>query len=79
MNKSNKKNVKTISLNKKINSILQKINTKIQTEIAKGTMEYVNILQSSNKSNSNGNNGNDFNRKLSAIYELILNKIDDKL
>ena len=36
-------------------SIFQKINTKIQTEIAKETMEYVNILQSSKKSNSNGN------------------------
>ena len=73
---SNKTNLKNISLNKKIYSIFQKINTKIQTEIAKETMEYVNILQSSKKSNSNGN---DFNSTLSAIYYLILNKIDDKL
>lgn len=82
LNKKNIKNIKNISLEKKISLILKRINIKIQTEFAKETMNYMNILKSSKKPISNDDDdddGDDFKHKLSAIYYLILNKIDKKL
>jgi hypothetical protein len=71
---STKTDIKNISLYK----IIKKINTKIQTELAKETINYLNLLKSYKKSNSNGDVGaDDLKNKLSAIYYLILKKIDN--
>ena len=71
-NSKNTKNTKNISLDKQISLILRRVSTKIETELAKETMNYVNILKSSKKSNGNDNH---LINNLSAIYHLILNKM----
>ena len=74
--KDARKKVKIVPIEKKINTIMEKITSKLQSEIMKEYMNYNLILENSKKSKKQ--NGSYINH-IKAIYHVLLNKIDSKL
>ena len=68
-----RKKIKIVPIEKKINTIMEKITNKLQSELMKEYMNYTLILENSKKQN-----GFHLNH-IKAIYHVLLNKLDSKL
>jgi hypothetical protein len=67
------KKIKPIPIEKKINTIMEKITNKIHSEMIKEYMNYIFILENSKKPNGS------YIHKVNAFYHVLLNKIESSL
>jgi hypothetical protein len=68
-----RKKVKIVPIEKKINTIMEKITNKIQSEMMKEYINYKLILENSKKPNGS------YIHKVNAFYHVLLNKIESSL
>ena len=68
-----RKKVKVVPIEKKINTIMEKITNKVQSEIMKEYINYKLILENSKKRNGS------YMHKVDAFYYVLLNKIESNI
>ena len=68
-----RKKVKIVPIEKKINTIMEKITNKMQSEIMKEYINYKLILENSKKRNGS------YIHKVNAFYHVLLNKIESNI
>lgn len=68
-----RKKVKVVPIEKKINTIMEKITNKVQSEIMKEYINYKLILENSKKRNGS------YIHKVNAFYHVLLNKIESNI
>ena len=73
VNTEARKKVKVVPIEKKINTIMEKITNKVQSEIMKEYINYNLILENSKKRNGS------YMHKVNAFYHVLLNKIESNI
>ena len=68
-----RKKVKIVPIEKKINTIMEKITNKVQSEIMKEYINYKLILDNSKKRKDS------YTHKVNAFYHVLLNKIESNI